>query len=79
MKKRNLKNLALNKISVSNLTGGADSVDTNPTITGPTITILNSNDFKCTTWYSELYTACHCETLQETCGLDCETIHNPSN
>ena len=74
MKKRNLKNLALNKTSVSNLTGGGESVDTG-TFTGPSITILNSQD--CTDWCSELYTACHCETLQETCGLDCETIHNP--
>lgn len=84
MKKRNLKNLTLNKISVSNLTGGADSVDTG-TFTGPTDTVLNSDFIGCwsdgNSCYSEVPTGCGPtiaqETCAETCGFECESIHNP--
>jgi hypothetical protein len=81
MKKRNLKNLALNKTSVSNLTGGADSIDTNPTITNPTVTVPNSNFIGCwsdgvNSCHSEYRTACE-QTVDETCGIECESIHNP--
>ncbi len=81
MKKRNLKNLVLNKASISNLTGGAETGET--TFTGPSITILNSAPVGC--WSdgvnscpSEYRTACE-QTVDETCGFHCESIHNPSN
>ncbi|WP_046758078.1 hypothetical protein [Kordia jejudonensis] len=81
MKKRNLKSLALNKASVSNLTGGLSDIDTG-TFTGPSITILNSDFIGC--WSdgnscpSEYRTACE-QTMDETCGWHCESIHVPSN
>lgn len=80
MKKQNLKSLALNKVAISTLRGGLD-IDTNPTITGPSITVPNSNFIGC--WSdglscpSEYRTACE-QTVDETCGLYCESIHNPS-
>ncbi|WP_430410046.1 hypothetical protein [Kordia sp.] len=83
MKKRNLKSLSLNKASVSNLTGGLSRLDTNPTITNPTITVLNSNFIGCwsdgiNSCESEYRTACE-YTVDETCGFHCESIHVPSN
>ncbi|MBC8753295.1 hypothetical protein H2O64_01345 [Kordia sp. YSTF-M3] len=80
MKKRNLKSLALNKTSVSNLTGGGETVDTG-TLTGPTVTVPNSNFIGCwsdgvNSCLSEYRTACE-QTMEETCGIECESIQNP--
>jgi len=76
MKKRNLKNLQLNKTSIYNLRGGLD-IGTNPTITVP-----NSNQIAC--WSddinscpSEYRTACE-QIVNETFHIECESIHVPS-
>ena len=82
MKKRNLKNLTLNKTSVSNLTGGGEAVDTNPTFTGPSVTVPNSNFIGC---WSDGVNSCPTEVptcgqesvIYETCGFNCESIHDP--
>ncbi|MBC8753294.1 hypothetical protein H2O64_01340 [Kordia sp. YSTF-M3] len=81
MKKRNLKNLVLNKTSVSNLNGGGETLDTG-TFTGPTDTAPNSNFIGC---WSDGVNSCPTEAptcgqesvLFETCGIECESIQNP--
>ena len=76
MKKRNLKNLHLNKTSISNLRGGLDIG------TIPTITVPNSNQIGC--WSDDIHscpseyrTACE-PIVNETCHIECESIHVPS-
>jgi hypothetical protein len=75
MKKKNLKNLALKKSSVSNLNGGTDEIPTTATMPIPVSRYANfcynSWNGECSTGPSELLTACYCLTEWEnTCNFD---------